>query len=221
MARFSAVILDATGSILAASPPRVSDHGLRWGADGAPREEAAQMLYQRSVRRRQLCQHRQQLSCDGHRRVRLCSSKPLTTCHLPVRLGTWQLIPPVPSLFTLFRPYLAHFSPVFPRFLRVFTVSPRWFQRAPSRNPGPRNNRQDPTGGLRFRPSAPMGRLTGCAALRPTPPGSAPPCRCRRCAPARSSGATCVARRLTIRPHSRRPTHLPEPGRVLATSGHC
>ena len=120
MARFSAVILDATGSILAASPPLVSDHELRCGADSAPREEAAQMLYQRSVRRRQLCQHRQQLSCDGHRRVRLCSSKPLTTCHLPVRLGTWQLIP---SLFTLFRPYLAHFPRVFPRFLRVFTVS--------------------------------------------------------------------------------------------------
>eukprot|EP01045_Picozoa_sp_COSAG04_P014822 COSAG04_NODE_1131_length_8130_cov_99.963641_2_plen_231_part_00 len=58
-----------------------------------------------------------------------------------------QLIPPVPSLFTRFRSYLAHFSPVFSRFLRVFTVSPRRFQRAASRNPGPRNSRQDPTGG--------------------------------------------------------------------------
>ena len=38
--------------------------------------------------------------------------------------------------------YLAHFFPVFPRFLRVFTVSTRRFQRAPSRNPGPRNSRQ-------------------------------------------------------------------------------
>ena len=47
-----------------------------------------------------------------------------------------QLIPPVPSLFTRFRPYLAHFFPVVPRLLRVFTVSPRRFQRAPSRNQG-------------------------------------------------------------------------------------
>ena len=51
-----------------------------------------------------------------------------------------QVIPPVPSLFTPFRPYLAHFSPVSPRFLRVFTVSPRRFQRAPSRSPGPRDS---------------------------------------------------------------------------------
>ena len=50
-----------------------------------------------------------------------------------------QVIPPVPSLFTLLRPYLAHFCPVFSRFLRVFTASPRRFQRAPRRNPGPRN----------------------------------------------------------------------------------
>ena len=70
-----------------------------------------------------------------------------------------QLIPPVPSLFTRFRPYLAHFPPVFSRFLRVFTASPRRFQRAPSRNPGPRNSRQAPTGSLRVRPSAPMGRI--------------------------------------------------------------
>ena len=49
------------------------------------------------------------------------------------------MIPPVLSLFTLLRSYLAHFPPVFSRFLRVFTVSPRRFQRAPSRNPGPRN----------------------------------------------------------------------------------
>ena len=38
---------------------------------------------------------------------------------------------------TLFRPYLAKFSPVFSRFLRAFTVSTRRSQRAPSRNPGP------------------------------------------------------------------------------------
>ena len=31
--------------------------------------------------------------------------------------------------------YLAHFSPVSPRCLRVFTVSPRRFRQAPSRNP--------------------------------------------------------------------------------------
>ena len=31
---------------------------------------------------------------------------------------------------TRFRPYLAHFSPVFSRFLRVVTVSPRRFQQA-------------------------------------------------------------------------------------------
>ena len=34
------------------------------------------------------------------------------------------------------------FSPFFPVFLRVFTVSTRRFQQAPSRNPGPRNSRQ-------------------------------------------------------------------------------
>eukprot|EP01045_Picozoa_sp_COSAG04_P006896 COSAG04_NODE_348_length_16121_cov_7.375172_5_plen_343_part_00 len=50
-----------------------------------------------------------------------------------------KVFPPVPSSFTRFRPYLAHFFPIFPRFLRVFTVSTRRFQRAPSRNPGPRN----------------------------------------------------------------------------------
>eukprot|EP01045_Picozoa_sp_COSAG04_P021673 COSAG04_NODE_2356_length_4279_cov_2.681818_5_plen_314_part_00 len=50
-----------------------------------------------------------------------------------------QVIPPLLSLFTLLRPYLAHFFPVFSRFLRVFTVSTRRFQRAPSRNPGPSN----------------------------------------------------------------------------------
>ena len=71
-----------------------------------------------------------------------------------------QVIRPVPSLFTLLRPYLAHFCPVFSRFLRVFTASTRRFQRAPSRNTGPRNSRQGPTGGLRFRPSAPMRRIT-------------------------------------------------------------
>ena len=32
-----------------------------------------------------------------------------------------------PDSFTFFRPYLAHFPPVFPRFLRVFTVSTRRF----------------------------------------------------------------------------------------------
>ena len=52
-----------------------------------------------------------------------------------------QVIPPVLSLFTLLRPYLAHFFPVFSRFLCVFTAWPRRFQRAPSRNPGPRNSR--------------------------------------------------------------------------------
>ena len=50
-----------------------------------------------------------------------------------------QVIPPLSSLFTLLRPYLAHFFPVFSRFLRIFTVLTRRFQRAPSRNPGPRN----------------------------------------------------------------------------------
>ena len=46
---------------------------------------------------------------------------------------------PGPSSFALLRPYLAHFLPVFSRFLRVFTVSTRRFQRAPSRSPGPRD----------------------------------------------------------------------------------
>ena len=53
-----------------------------------------------------------------------------------------QVLPPVPSWFTLLRPYLAHFFPVFSRFLCVFTAWPRRFHRAPSRNPGPRNSRQ-------------------------------------------------------------------------------
>ena len=53
-----------------------------------------------------------------------------------------QVIPPLPSLFTRLRPYLAHFSPVFSRFLCVFTAWPRRFHRAPSRNPGPRNSWQ-------------------------------------------------------------------------------
>ena len=53
-----------------------------------------------------------------------------------------QVIPPLPSLFTLLRPYLAHFFPVFSRFLCVFTAWPRRFHRAPSRNPGPRNSWQ-------------------------------------------------------------------------------
>ena len=39
--------------------------------------------------------------------------------------------------------YRAHFIPVFPRLLRVFTVSTRRFQRAPHRNPEPRNSRHD------------------------------------------------------------------------------
>ena len=55
----------------------------------------------------------------------------------------FQVIPPVLSLFTLLRAYLAHFFPVFSRLLRVFTVSPRRFQRASSRNPGPRNSRHE------------------------------------------------------------------------------
>ena len=42
-----------------------------------------------------------------------------------------QVIPPLPSLFTLFRPYLAHFCPVFSRFLRIFTVSTRRFLDTP------------------------------------------------------------------------------------------
>ena len=63
--------------------------------------------------------------------------------HLVMQVWFSQLIPPVLSLFTGFRPYLAHFFPVFPRCLRVFTVSTRRFRRAPSRNPGPRNSRQE------------------------------------------------------------------------------
>ena len=45
-----------------------------------------------------------------------------------------------PDSFTPFRPYLAHFFPENSRFLRVFTASPRRFQRAQNRNPGPRNS---------------------------------------------------------------------------------
>ena len=61
----------------------------------------------------------------------------------PRRVRDRQLVRPVLSLFTRFRPYLAHFPPVFSRFLRVFTASPRRFQRATSRNPKPRNSRQE------------------------------------------------------------------------------
>ena len=85
-----------------------------------------------------------------------------TTARLAFKLfdtcaSSCQLIPPVPSWFTRFRLYLAHSFSVFPRLLRVLT---RRFQRTPSRNPGPRNSRQDPAGPLRFRPSAPMARIT-------------------------------------------------------------
>ena len=48
-----------------------------------------------------------------------------------------------PSCPFLCSHFLDHISPISPpfffRFLRVFTVSPGRFQRAPSRNPGPRN----------------------------------------------------------------------------------
>ena len=47
-----------------------------------------------------------------------------------------------PSSFTPLSPHLAHSFPVFPRLLRIFTVSPRRFQRAASRNPGPRKQWQ-------------------------------------------------------------------------------
>ncbi len=48
-----------------------------------------------------------------------------------------QVIPTESHLLDRISPI---FSPFFPRFLRVFTVSPRRFQRAASRNPGPRNS---------------------------------------------------------------------------------
>ncbi len=76
-----------------------------------------------------------------------------------------QVIPPVLSLFTLFRPYLAHFFAIFPRFLRVFTVSMRRFQRAPVRNPGPRNSgARAKSGELRpsFDTAGAGGRITWC-----------------------------------------------------------
>ena len=44
-----------------------------------------------------------------------------------------------PDSFTRFRLYLAHFSPVFSRLLRVFTASPTRFQRDASWSPGPRD----------------------------------------------------------------------------------
>ena len=61
-----------------------------------------------------------------------------------LRSRSEQVTPPLPSLFARFRPYLAHFPPAFPRFLRVFTALPRRFQRAPSRSPGPRNGGTSP-----------------------------------------------------------------------------
>ena len=57
--------------------------------------------------------------------------------------GRQLRMPGDPDSFTRCKPYLAHFYPVFSRFLRVFTVSPRRFQRAQNRNPGPRNSRQE------------------------------------------------------------------------------
>ena len=54
---------------------------------------------------------------------------------LSIGVPAGQVIP-TPSHF---RPYLAHFPPVFPHFLRVFTALTRRFQRAASRNPGPRD----------------------------------------------------------------------------------
>ena len=52
---------------------------------------------------------------------------------------TIEIVPGDPDPFTPFGPYLARFFPENSRFLRIFTASPRRFQRAPSRNPGPRN----------------------------------------------------------------------------------
>ena len=46
----------------------------------------------------------------------------------------------IPTPGAPFRPYLTHFSPENSRFLCVFTVSPRRFQQAQNRNPGPRNS---------------------------------------------------------------------------------
>ena len=48
---------------------------------------------------------------------------------------------PTPSHFS--GPVSPIFPPVSPRLLRVFTVSTTRFQRAPSRNPGPRHSQQE------------------------------------------------------------------------------
>ena len=70
----------------------------------------------------------------------MSTSREIICQHTPSPPNPSQPRPGDPDSFTPFRPYLAHFPPVFSRFLRVFTVSPRRFQRAASRNPGPRNS---------------------------------------------------------------------------------
>ena len=54
-----------------------------------------------------------------------------------------QVIPPVPSLFTRFRPHLAHFPPAFPRFSPFFARFHRLDGTVPtSRKPEPRAKKQ-------------------------------------------------------------------------------
>ena len=78
-------------------------------------------------------EQRQVARCSGH------SSWVSAVRFIPPSTEKAQVILPILSLFTLFRPYLAHFCPVFPR----FCAWPRRFQRAPSRNPEPRNSRHE------------------------------------------------------------------------------
>ena len=79
-------------------------------------------------------------------------SQPATEGHLGLVMPWQEMREAQPKDRPKVIPTPSHFldriSPIFPpfffpRFLRVFTVSPRRFQRAPSRNPGPRNSRHE------------------------------------------------------------------------------
>ena len=95
-----------------------------------------------------------------------------------------QLIPPVLSLFTRFRPYLAHFPPSFARFHRLAEAVPT----SPSRNPGPRNGGTRPKTrdlGPSFDAPEANQRINWLARVRTqrigrSGPGPPPPARARR-----------------------------------------
>ena len=75
--------------------------------------------------------------------------------------GAGKVIPPLPSLFTLLRPYLAHFCPVFPRFFPFFARFHRLAETVPtSPKPEPRAKKQPAPGprDSRIRTASPRAR---------------------------------------------------------------